>query len=29
MTAGNGEFWTFGEKVGRIGMTVGRGDIRY
>jgi flavin reductase (DIM6/NTAB) family NADH-FMN oxidoreductase RutF len=29
MTAGNGEFWTFGTKVGRIGMTVGREDIRY
>ena len=29
MTAGNGEFWTFGRKVGRIGMTVGRDDIRY
>lgn len=29
MTAGNGEFWSLGEKVGRIGMTVGREDIRY
>ncbi|MAG55686.1 MAG: hypothetical protein CMJ83_05285, partial [Planctomycetes bacterium] len=29
MTSGNGEFWTFGKKVGRIGMTVGRTDIRY
>lgn len=29
MTAGNGEFWTFGNKVGRIGMTIGRNDIRY
>ena len=29
MTAGNGEFWTFGRKVGRIGMTIGREDIRY
>jgi flavin reductase (DIM6/NTAB) family NADH-FMN oxidoreductase RutF len=29
MTAGNGEFWTFGKKIGRIGMTVGRNDIRY
>jgi flavin reductase (DIM6/NTAB) family NADH-FMN oxidoreductase RutF len=29
MTAGNGEFWTFGDRVGRIGMTVGREDIRY
>ncbi len=29
MTAGNGEFWSFGQKVGRIGMTVGRDDIRY
>ena len=29
MTSGNGEFWTFGKKVGRIGMTVGRDDIRY
>ncbi len=29
MTAGNGEFWSFGKKVGRIGMTVGRNDIRY
>lgn len=29
MTAGNGEFWTMGRKVGRIGMTQGRDDIRY
>lgn len=29
MTAGNGEFWSFGRKVGRIGMTTGRDDIRY
>jgi flavin reductase (DIM6/NTAB) family NADH-FMN oxidoreductase RutF len=29
MTAGNGEFWTWGEKVGHIGMSVGRNDIRY
>ena len=29
MTSGNGEFWSFGEKVGRIGMTIGREDIRY
>ncbi len=29
MTSGNGEFWTMGRKVGRIGMTVGRDDIRY
>ncbi|MHC5066401.1 MAG: flavin reductase family protein [Planctomycetota bacterium] len=29
MTSGNGEFWSFGRKVGRIGMTVGREDIRY
>lgn len=29
MTSGNGEFWSFGKKVGRIGMTIGREDIRY
>lgn len=29
MTAGSGEFYTLGEKVGHIGMTVGRTDIRY
>jgi flavin reductase (DIM6/NTAB) family NADH-FMN oxidoreductase RutF len=29
MTSGNGEFWSFGKKVGRIGMTIGRTDIRY
>ena len=29
MTSGNGEFWSFGDKVGRIGMTIGRNDIRY
>ena len=29
MTAGNGEFWTFGEKIGQIGQTSGRDDIRY
>ncbi len=29
MTAGNGEFWTWGERVGHIGMSVGRDDIRY
>ena len=29
MTAGNGEFWSFGRNVGNIGQTVGRKDIRY
>ena len=29
MTSGNGEFWTFGKKVGNIGMTKGRTDIKY
>ena len=29
MTSGNGEFWTFGQRIGNIGMTVGRNDIRY
>jgi flavin reductase (DIM6/NTAB) family NADH-FMN oxidoreductase RutF len=29
MIAGCGEFWTFGEKIGNIGMTKGRTDIRY
>ena len=29
MTSGNGEFWTFGKKVGRIGMTKGIEHIRY
>ncbi len=29
MTAGNGEFWTMGRKVGHIGMTKDRDDIRY
>lgn len=29
MTAGNGEFWTWAKKVGHIGMSVGRDDIRY
>ncbi len=29
MTSGNGEFWTFGEKLGNIGMTKGRNDIKY
>ena len=29
MTAGNGEFWTWKQKVGHIGMSVGRDDIRY
>lgn len=29
MTAGSGEHWTMGAKVGNIGMTVGRTDIRY
>jgi len=29
MTAGNGEFWTFGRKVGNIGKTIKRKDIRY
>eukprot|EP01052_Picozoa_sp_SAG31_P046682 SAG31_NODE_9024_length_1346_cov_1.064154_2_plen_99_part_00 len=29
MTAGNGEFWTWAEKVGHIGMSVERDDIRY
>ncbi|HSR51586.1 MAG TPA: hypothetical protein VLV83_12215 [Acidobacteriota bacterium] len=29
MTAGSGEFYTMGRKVGHIGQTVGRNDIRY
>ena len=29
MTAGSGEFFTLGEKVGHIGQTAGRSDIRY
>lgn len=29
MTAGSGEFWTMGRRVGHIGQTVGRSDIRY
>ncbi len=29
MTAGNGEFWTFGNKIGHIGMTKDRDDIKY
>jgi flavin reductase (DIM6/NTAB) family NADH-FMN oxidoreductase RutF len=29
MTAGSGEFYTMGRKVGHIGQTAGRSDIRY
>lgn len=29
MLTGCGEFWTFGKKVGHIGQTKGRDDIRY
>lgn len=29
MTAGSGEHYTMGRRVGNIGMTVGRSDIRY
>ena len=29
MTAGSGEFYTMGRRVGHIGMTVGRRDIKY
>lgn len=29
MTAGSGEFWSMGRRVGHIGQTVGRSDIRY
>jgi flavin reductase (DIM6/NTAB) family NADH-FMN oxidoreductase RutF len=29
MTAGSGEHYTMGERVGNIGMTVGRSDIKY
>jgi hypothetical protein len=29
MTAGSGEFFTLGKKVGHIGQTAGRSDIRY
>lgn len=29
MTAGSGEFYTMGRRVGHIGQTVGRTDIRY
>ncbi|MCP4641177.1 MAG: hypothetical protein GY851_12120, partial [bacterium] len=29
MTAGSGEFYTMGERVGHIGQSVGRTDIKY
>ena len=29
MTAGSGEHYTMGSRVGNIGMTVGRTDIKY
>lgn len=29
MTAGSGEFYTMGRRVGNIGMSVGRNDIKY
>jgi len=29
MTAGSGEFYTMGEKIGHIGKSVGRDDIKY
>ncbi|KPJ92524.1 MAG: hypothetical protein AMS18_07240 [Gemmatimonas sp. SG8_17] len=29
MTAGSGEFYTMGRRVGHIGMTAGRDDIKY
>ena len=29
MTAGSGEHYTMGDRVGNIGMTVGRTDIKY
>ena len=29
MSAGSGEFYTMGQNVGHIGMSVGRSDIRY
>jgi hypothetical protein len=29
MTAGSGEFYTLDRKVGHIGQTAGRSDIRY
>lgn len=29
MTSGSGEFYTMGEKVGHIGMSAGRDDIKY
>lgn len=29
MTAGSGDFYTMGERVGNIGMSVGRNDIKY
>jgi flavin reductase (DIM6/NTAB) family NADH-FMN oxidoreductase RutF len=29
MTAGSGEHYTMGERIGNIGMTVGRSDIKY
>jgi hypothetical protein len=29
MTAGSGEFYTLGQKVGHIGQSAGRSDIRY
>ena len=29
MTAGSGEFYTMGQRIGHIGQTVGRSDIKY
>ncbi len=29
MTAGSGEHYTMGDRIGNIGMTVGRTDIKY
>jgi hypothetical protein len=29
MTAGSGEHYTMGDRIGNIGMTVGRSDIKY
>jgi len=29
MTAGSGEHYTMGQRIGNIGMTVGRSDIKY
>jgi hypothetical protein len=29
MTAGSGEFYAMGARVGNIGMTMGRSDIKY